>query len=145
MQPKLAWISFGILVFVYIFGQFNYFTNRQFLVPGYTVPWRSIFSRIQEEANPEAIVICSHGDYSCFYYSSKFGYGRNSPTDWSRISEVAPQELWWIQTNLGTESAIAGQDREVFEDVDQAFQFSHVFGYSEQDPSIRWIKENFFI
>jgi site-specific recombinase len=43
---KPAWLLSVILVAVYSFGIYNYFTGKQFIQPIYAVPWREIFSSI---------------------------------------------------------------------------------------------------
>jgi len=144
MKPKTTIFSSGILLVVFLFGNIFYFSDKQFLRPIFSVPWRSIFSQITEKSQPEVLVICGHGDFTCSYYSERNGYGKFSPRDWKLLSEHDYSEVWWVQSNLARETSARDPDEAIREEISQRYMARETFNYSPQDPSIRWLKIKLF-
>jgi hypothetical protein len=144
MKPKLSALLSCLLLVAYGAGLFNYFSGRQFLQPVYTIPWRTIFASIQQEAKPDSMLICTSLESSCWYYANQYGFQVSLPWDLENKSAGRVPEVWWVHTNVGG-------DLYERQDIDQKFlgvassrySKTDVTHYVEHDPSIRWIKSRF--
>lgn len=145
---KLPWAA-GLgaaLLVVYALGIFNYFTNRQFLRPVYTVPWKSIFEQIQEKSTPGALVVCGFGDSSCYYYSERYGFDGNDLNNWASLARQTYPELWYIQTNLGRGEASGNQpelQQNFLTDLERSYLLKDELDFGPQDSGIRRLKARF--
>ncbi len=137
---KPAYLLSIILVGVYSVGIYNYFTGKQFIQPIYTVPWREIFSSITAVSTPDTLVICSHGDFACPYYSQRYGFGSHTAEDWVNLSGQTYSQVWWIQSNLGASLKIYVNETEIFQEIRNRYKDSIEYHFAPQDPTIRWIK-----
>jgi hypothetical protein len=159
LYPFLAiWLSVGIInlpikysrlvligfLLVYSFSLFNYFSNREFLRPIFTMSWRNIFSSIKETSSPDTIVICGSGDTTCGYYLSIYGYEGGNYNYFSNLSlSDYPSEVWWFKINR-TQSNQKNTESEYFENLFQVYQYNDVTGYAPYDKNIRYLKSIFF-
>lgn len=158
--PFLAiWLGAGLLAFnkkiqvvlgvlllvVYSVGIMNYFLNRQFFQGVYAIPWEGIFEKIQEEASPEALVLCTSLESSCGYYGNLYGLNHSTPENMQGDSLENVNEIWWIYTNLGN-IEYENQDlyQKYLEELQSHFQETEVSHFVEQDSSIRWLKSRLF-
>ena len=137
---KPAYLLSIILVGVYSVGIYNYFTGKQFIQPIYTVPWREIFSSITAVSTPDTLVICSHGDFACPYYTQRYGFGSHTAEDWVNLSGQTYSQVWWIQSNLGASLQIYVNETEIFQEIRNRYKDSIEYHFAPQDPTIRWIK-----
>lgn len=142
---KMPWqaILGGALAVVFLGGIFNYFSGRQFIRPVYTVPWREIFERIQEETQPGALVICGYGDSSCYYYAGIYGFGQNDLNNWANSSRQEYPEIWYIRTNLGSDEAYGDQPQKqaaFLAEMAVRYPVRYQVDFAPQDPSIRLLK-----
>jgi len=143
MKPRWAAVSGAAIALVFIVGIFNYFTNRQFLRPVFTVPWPEIFERIQSEAKPGALVLCGFGDTSCFYYADRYGFGQDNLNTWTSQTNPQYPEVWYIQTNLSRDDLYGDQPAQqasFFDEMARRYPLESTYNYAAQDPSIRWLK-----
>jgi uncharacterized membrane protein len=146
MKPRWAVISAAAIALVFVFGIFNYFTNRQFIRPVFTVPWSAIFERIQTEAKPGALVMCGFGDFSCDYYANRYGLGQNNLNNWTNLKNDEYPEVWYIQTNLSREDLYGdqpNQQAQFFDEMARRYPMNSAYNYAGQDASIRWLKAKF--
>jgi hypothetical protein len=142
---RLSWAiaSGAALGLVFIVAGFNYLTNRQFIRPVYTVPWKEVFANIQVQSKPGALVVCGFGDSSCYYYAQRFGYGSNDLNNWGNLSRREYPEVWYIQTNLGrgeTDGSQSGLQETFLAEMARRYSISSDINFAPQDPSIRWLK-----
>ncbi len=148
VRMKLPWAAGvgAVLLAVYALGIFNYFTNRQFLRPVYTVPWRSIFEQIQAESAPGELVVCGFGDSSCYYYSERYGFGQNDLNNWGNLARQTYPQIWYIQTNLGRGEAYGNQpalQQTFLEDMTSKYNLERQIDFAPQDSGIRRLKARF--
>jgi hypothetical protein len=146
MKRRWAVVSGAAVALVFVVGIFNYFTNRQFIRPVFTVPWSAIFERIQGEAKPGALVLCGFGDSSCYYYADRYGLGQDSLNNWADLANKQYSEVWYIQTNLSREDLYGDQPAQqaaFFDEMARRFPLDSTYNYAAQDPSIRWLKAKF--
>jgi uncharacterized membrane protein len=141
LKGRWAWLVGAALGVLLITTNVNYFTNHQFMRPIYTVPWKAIFTRIQNERLPDSTVICGSGDTSCFYYAGQFGFPQNNSAD--AVNSQSASEVWFIRTNLGREDASSEQvkaQNDFLSKLAQLYPHSTIYNYAPQSPSIRWLK-----
>lgn len=146
MKARSAIVAGAALLVVFLFGIFNYFTNQQFLRPVFTVPWNEIFQRIQQQASPEALVVCGYGDSSCTYYAGRYGFGQHDLYNWGSQADQDYPEVWYVQTNLGRTQAygdLPEQQAALLDELGRRFPQSAVYNYAPQDASIRDLKARF--
>jgi len=142
---RLSWAiaSVAALGLVFIMAGYNYLTNRQFIRPVYTVPWKEVFANIQVQSKPGALVVCGFGDSSCYYYAQRLGYGSNDLNNWGNLSRREYPEVWYIQTNLGrgeTDGSQSGLQETFLAEMARRYSISSDINFAPQDPSIRWLK-----
>jgi hypothetical protein len=140
LRPWLGNVLGVLLLGVFVIGLYNYYTDRQFIRPIYTVPWRQIFNRIQAEEQPGAVVICNSGDYACLYYSRRYFHVVYGPANWQKLASLKPAEVWWIESNKGTPLPKQDLESTVLQEIQHDYQQAALLNYAPQDPSIRWIK-----
>ena len=136
----------GALVAVFIVygvGIFNYFGDRQVIKPILVVPWRKIMTDIQIKSKPDAVVICTNGDFSCSYYQTRYGFKPVSPEKWAKVSVQKPTEVWWIQSNLSNQEKPTGANLKVFKSLQTQYMETGVFNYAPQDSGIARLKTRF--
>jgi hypothetical protein len=142
VRPLIGTILGGLLLGVYILGLFNYYTDRQFIRPIYTIPWREVFAHIQAEEDPGAVVICD-GDAACTYYATRYLHTAYKPGNWRNLSKLTPTDVWWVESNEGAQQNNEGVKMTALQDIRQHYQQASVIYYAPQDKSIRWIKATF--
>ncbi len=140
LKPRYAWVVGGILCMVYAVGIFNYFTNRQFLRPVYSVPWQLIFRQVRAEASPDALVVCGYGDSSCYYYATQAGFYDNNLGNWANLIKMDYPEVWFVQTNLGRDEDYKPKQLAILTEISTRYPAQEIYNYAKQDPRIRWLK-----
>jgi uncharacterized membrane protein len=140
LRGRTALVVVGLLLAVYGAGIFNYFTNREFMRPFLAVPWNRIFSTIQAEAAPDALVVCSIGDDTCMYYIERYGFEPRTSLEALELAERNPSEVWWIQSNLGRRTPNMERESDILETIRGQYQNSEVTNYAPHDASVRRVK-----
>jgi uncharacterized membrane protein len=146
MKIRWAAASAAVVALVFVVGIFNYFANRQFLRPVFTVPWPAVFERIQNEAEPGALVMCGFGDTSCSYYAERYAFGQNSLGNWVDLAKEQYPEIWYLRTNLSREDLYGDQPAQqaaFFTEMARRYPLDATYNYAAQDASIRWLKAKF--
>jgi hypothetical protein len=134
-----------VLILVYSLGITNYFLNRQFFQGVYAIPWEDIFEMIQEEAEPETLVLCTSLESSCWYYGKMYGLKIYSPEQMISKSNEKVEEVWWIYSNVGNvEYENQGLYQSYLDYANTHFKESEVIHFLKQDQSIRWLKSKLF-
>ncbi len=145
---KPAWRS-GLgaaLLLAFCLANVNYFMNRQFLRPLYTVPWKSIVQQVQAEMAPGGLAVCGYGDSSCYYYLGKAGLGQNDLNNWANLSKSSYPEVWYIQTNLGRGEFygdLPALQQTFLDEMAGRYSLSEQTNFAPQDPGIRSLKNRF--
>ena len=145
LRWKLFWPVLTVLIIVYSVGIFNYFTNRQVIKSSLVIPWQELFTNIETQSKPDAVVFCTSRDFSCSYYQAFLNFDRLSPKNWEQIKETEPSQIWWIHNNRGdywTSGADDG-DNQVFQSITNQYVETQVFTYVGQDPGITMLKARF--
>lgn len=140
LRPRLAMAAGVLLLLVYVVAGFNYFTGRQHLRPMIAVPWREVFDHIQQTGLPGSQVICGRGDYACAYYAFRYGFTPHTASQFTELSRRRPGEIWWLQTNLGGETAGDEEEQALLRSALAGRLEVKVTNYAPQDASIRWLK-----
>jgi hypothetical protein len=104
------------------------------------VPWREVFGHIRQTAGPGSQVICGRGDYACPYYAARYGFTPHAAPQFNQLSRKTGGEIWWIQTNLGSETAGDQEEQNLLQAALAGRLEVTVVNYAPQDPSIRWLK-----
>ena len=135
-------IFLGCLLFItYGISAVNYFSNRQFIQPIFTIPWRMIFETISQKARPDALLICSDVQIDCEYYAKRYGFTVSLPQVLENESSSLASEVWWINVNLGGfEYDRQATDQKFLESVSNRYPLSEISNYVQQDQSLRWLK-----
>ena len=144
LRMKIKYLSLGIILFVYMVGIFNYFTDSQMVKPLLAVPWREMMQEIQAQKTPDSVVLCSGGDVACTFYLRLYDMDVSDPWNRERIINQPPVDLWWIQINLGAPNVNAILPSDFVDQLDQIYQQVSVMNYAPQDRSIRLIKSDLF-
>ncbi len=140
LRPRLALAAGALLLLVYVAAGVNYLAGRQYLRPMIAVPWRQVFDYIQQTALPGSQVICSRGDYACGYYAARYGFTPQTAAQFTELSRSRPGEIWWVQTNLGGETAGDQEEQVLLQQALAGRLAVKVTNYAPQDASIRWLK-----
>ena len=142
-QMKFRIMAFmgSLLLFVYAVGIYNFFTNQQFIQPVYAVPWRLIFNTLHENAKPNAMVICTGVETSCWYYAELYGYPTALPWEIEGKGGKQPSEVWWVHSNVGgiryEQQAI---DQKFLKLAGELYPITDISHYVQHEASIRWLK-----
>ncbi len=144
LRPKSVYLSLGILFLVYTVGIINYFNNSQMIKPLLAVPWRTIMQKIQVQKYDDSVVMCSGGDVACPYYLKRYNLDGSDSWSRERILNQLPEDLWWIQINLGAPNINANQSDSFIDQLEQSYQQITIDNYAPQDRTIRSIKTDFF-
>lgn len=145
-QMKLRLMAFtgGLLLILYAVGIYNYFTNQQFIQPVLAAPWRQVFDVVKAESKPQAIVICTGADTSCWYYAEKYGYHVSLPWELERKGGIQPVEVWWVHTNAGgIQYGREEIDQEYLKIAENQYPSFEMKKFVLHEPSIRWLKTRF--
>jgi uncharacterized membrane protein len=143
LRPRLALTAGVLLLLVFAVASWNYLVGRQHLRPMIAVPWTEIFTHIQSTAQPGSQVICGRGDYACAYYAGRYGFAPHSASEFSALSRAGLVEIWWIQTNLGSETAGDREEQDFLQAAMAGRLQVRVSNYAPQDATIRWLKSRF--
>lgn len=142
LNQKWALVTSLLLWIVYASAYFNYFTGRQYLQTIYAVPWREIFTRIQETSSPVTRIVCQGRDVAFKYYARRFGFDENLVS--ARQAGDRPyQQVWWVQTDLGTARSETDRDTSIRENLALLFPSREIYNYARQDDSIRLLKTTY--
>lgn len=145
LNKKIQVVLGVLLLVVYAVGITNYFLNRQFFQGVYAIPWEEIYDKIQEEADPQALVLCTSLESSCWYYGQLYGVNLSTPENMQGASIENVAEIWWIYSNLGN---VEYENQELYQEylekIQSQFGESEVFHFIPQDSSIRWLKSRLF-
>ncbi len=142
-RPRLAVGLAAMLLLVFAVGLYNNLTNRQYLRPIYTVPWRQIISDLQSKARPGAAVLCSYSDFACPYYALEFGLSPNFPDGWSKVVASNPPEVWYLRTNRTLDYSSKAVDDALVQQIRSQYPRQAVTNYAPQDASVRRFKQLF--
>ncbi len=142
MNQKWALVTGLLLLIVYASAYINYFSGRQYLQTMYAVPWREIFTRIQGTSSPDTGIVCQGSDVACKYYARRFGFDENLVSA-RQAGDRMYQQVWWVQTNLGTARSETARDTSIREDLALLFPSREIYNYARQDDSIRWLKTTY--
>jgi uncharacterized membrane protein len=145
LPPRWLRLAVMCVGLAYAIGIYNFFAGQQYLRPIFAVPWRTIFSEIEQQARPGALVICGEGDSACNYYSHLYGFqglGPGALTD--QIQNSAP-EVWWIQNNLSLATTDKEKEQAFLSQLSQAYATVATRGFGKQDPGIRRLKSWFLV
>jgi uncharacterized membrane protein len=140
LRPRMALVTGALLLLVFAIAGANYFAGRQYLRPMLAVPWREVFGHIRQTAGPGSQVICGRGDYACPYYAARYGFTPHAAPQFNQLSRKTGGEIWWIQTNLGSETAGDQEEQNLLQAALAGRLEVTVVNYAPQDPSIRWLK-----
>jgi len=140
MSGKIHWLSLAGLLLVFSVGIFNYYTNRQFMTPFLTVPWRTIMQTIETETGADAVIICGRADTVCKFHARRAGFEPASAGSWESIRDANPPNVWWIQTNMGTPFYDIQEENNNLEAMRSKYSVETVYDYGLHDASIRWLK-----
>jgi uncharacterized membrane protein len=143
LEPRYLRVAGLCILLTYAYGNFNYLTGREYLRPVFAVPWRGIFAEIQQQAKPDALVVCGEGDTTCNYYSRLFGFEGYGYTNWTNLSSTKHSEVWWVQNNLSRPKSSEVEETTILDQLAKEYQSVTIKGYGEQDQGIRRIKEQF--
>lgn len=143
VKNKWRWGALVVILIVYGFGIFNYFTDRQAIKPILIVPWREIMTDIQERSNPDSVVICTNADFACFYYQTRYGFEPLSPANLAQLEINKPSEIWWIQSNLGNKGNSTDANVDAIAALQTQYKEPDIFNYAPQDNGVALLKTKF--
>lgn len=143
LRLRIALAAGLLLLLVYGVASWNYFTNQQYLRPMIAVPWQEVFEDIQQSAGSQSVVLCGRGDFSCRYYAGRYGFTPFTASQFTELSRRSGGEIWWVQTNLGNETAGDKVEQAALQAALASGLEVIATPYTPQDASIRWLKSRF--
>ncbi len=141
LPKRLALVAGMLIASAYLWGQVNFFTNREFMKPLLTAQWKELMQTIKSTGAQNIAVICNEVDYTCFFYGNLNGLNPRWPADWEEIATTNPQEVWWIYSNVSSRTNT--DYSHVLAAIRKRYQVEEALDLGPQDASITAFKVRF--
>ncbi len=143
-SPALAVVLVGLIFMGDVYGIHNYFTGRQFLNPGYNVPWQQVIGTIRSQWQPgDRVIECYEASFRRYWNDDTTMHEYCVPVPLARMEAVqefpdSGQRIWLVARDRGAELP-RRMTRQIRDELSAKARQVQVFDFAKLSPTEqRW-------